>query len=132
MKLKRLTQKDVQRRSGGKITDGYVASIVIGRASNPSVEKLKALAEGLGEDADKLFHVACGRPDPVDAKGTSNSPPDLLTIVETVQKAIVIPDLTEILNELLRLSAEERRAFHRSLKRLGATRAKSKRKIKKT
>src|SRR5882724_13577091 len=63
MKLKGLTQKDVQRVSGGRITDGYVASISIGRARNPSVDKLKALADGLGVDMDELFHVACGLPE---------------------------------------------------------------------
>jgi transcriptional regulator with XRE-family HTH domain len=132
MKLKGLTQKDVQRRSGGRITDGYVASIVIGRASNPSVDKLKALADGLGEDAVKLFQIACGLPEHTDAKRKSSSPPDLMLILETVQKAVVIPDFTEILHELLRLSAEDRTSFRRSLTRLAATRAKQKRKPRKT
>ena len=61
MKLKGLTQKDVQRLSGWQITDGYVASITTGRAGNLSVDKLRALADGLGVDLDDLFHVASGR-----------------------------------------------------------------------
>lgn len=131
MKLKGLTQKDVQRMSRGRITDGYVASISIGRANNPSVEKLKALADGLGVDADELFHVACGLPEPRDERRKSPAA-DLMIILETVQKAVVIPDVTEILNELLRLSPEERATFLRSLKRLGAMKRKSRRKTKRT
>ena len=68
MKLKGLTQKDVQRLSGGKITDGYVASITTGRAGNLSVEKLKALADGLGVDLDDLFHVASHQPERLDER----------------------------------------------------------------
>ena len=60
MKLKGLTQKDVQRMSGGRITDGYVASITTGRAKNLSVDKLKALADGLGVDVDALFEEGDG------------------------------------------------------------------------
>jgi len=52
MKLKGLTQKDVQRLSGWQITDGYVASITTGRAGNLSVDKLRALADGLGVRAE--------------------------------------------------------------------------------
>ena len=70
MKLKGLTQKDVQRMSGGRITDGYVASITTGRATNLSVDKLIALADGIGVDADELFHVACGQsPDDAGRRG---------------------------------------------------------------
>ena len=39
---KGLTQRDVELRSEGKITDGYVADILRGAAKNPSVEKIKA------------------------------------------------------------------------------------------
>lgn len=132
MKLKGLTQKDVQRLSGGKITDGYVASISIGRARNPSVEKLQALADGLGVDPDVLFHIASGMPEPLPEKRKSSPAAELLMILETVQKAVVIPEVTEILNELLRLSPEERGRFLRSLKRLAAAKSKSRRKKEKT
>ena len=48
MKEKNLTQRDIELRSGGKITDGYVADILSGDAKNPSVDKIKALARGEG------------------------------------------------------------------------------------
>jgi len=108
MKLKGLTQKDVQRMSGGRITDGYVASITIGRASNLSVEKLQALAAGLGVTADDLFHVACGVPEEAGGGRKEGRAPDALMILETVQKAVVSPDVTEILHAVVRMSVAER------------------------
>src|SRR6185503_4564109 len=106
MKLKGLTQKDVQRMSGRRITDGYVASITTGRASNLSVDKLIALADGLGVDTDELFHVASGQQH--EDGGGSRNGPDSLMILETVQKAVMSPVVTQILHEVVRLSPGER------------------------
>ena len=128
MKLKGLTQKDVQRMSGGKITDGYVASITTGRAKNLSVDKLRALAYGLGVDTDELFHVACGLRE-LDQSGVSNAP-DSLMILETVQQAVMSPDVTQILHEVVGLSPQERAGLLGFIKRLGPTKRKSKRKPK--
>ena len=128
MKLKGLTQKDVQRMSGGKITDGYVASITTGRAKNLSVDKLRALAYGLGVDTDELFHVACGLRE-LDHSGVSNAP-DSLMILETVQQAVMSPDVTQILHEVVGLSPQERAGLLVFIKRLGSTKRKSKHKPK--
>src|ERR1051325_335236 len=62
MKAKGLKQDEVRRLSGNRITDGYVRDIMTGRANNPSVEKLKALARGLSVPEDDLFRVARGLP----------------------------------------------------------------------
>ena len=126
MKLKGLTQKDVQRMSGGRITDGYVASITTGRAKNLSVDKLRALADGLGVDTDELFHVACGLQDD---SGVSNAP-DSLMILETVQQAVMSPAVTQILHEVVGLSPEERAGLLGFIKRLGSTKRKAKRRPK--
>jgi transcriptional regulator with XRE-family HTH domain len=128
MKLKGLTHKDVQRLSGGRITDAYVASISIGRAGNPSAEKLKALADGLGVDPDLLFHLACGMPDGLGDNRKASPAAELMIILETVQKAVAVPDIIDILNELLRLSPKERGTFLKSLKRVAAAKPRSRRK----
>jgi len=127
MKLKGLTQKDVQRVSGGRITDGYVASISIGRACNPSVDKLKALADGLGVDMDELFHVACGLPEDMDDQGKSSYAPDPLVLLETVRKAVVNPDVIQILHEVVTLTPDERASLLGFIQRLGSSRRKSRR-----
>lgn len=118
-KLKGLTNRDVQRLSGGKITDSYVASIKIGRAHNLSAEKLSALAEGLGVDRDELFHVACGTLKPL--PDTQKNNPDLMLILEIMQKAVSVPELPEILNEFLCLSSDERETFLKYVKKLNET-----------
>lgn len=130
MKLKGLTQKDVQRLAGGRITDGYVASITTGRARNLSVDKIAALAEGLGVDTDELFHVACGTTEELDESRKNSRAVDPLMILETVQKAVANPDVTEILDRVVRLSTEERRVFLTSLKRLGENDKKAPRKTR--
>ena len=130
MKLKGLTQKDVQRLSGGRITDGYVASITTGRARNLSVDKIAALAEGLGVDTDELFHVASGM---TTESGDGRKPGysvDPLMILEAVQKAVASPDVTEILDKVVRLTPEERRVLLKSLNRLGDNDKKTSRKTK--
>jgi transcriptional regulator with XRE-family HTH domain len=128
MKLKGLTQNDVERKSGGRITDGYVASITTNRATNLSVDKLVALADGLGVDADELFHVARGLPD---AERTTSYTADALKVLETVQKTVASPEVTEILNEAVRMSPEQRRLLLKSMKRVGAGQSKSRTKGKK-
>jgi transcriptional regulator with XRE-family HTH domain len=129
MKLKGLTQNDVERMSGGRITDGYVASITTNRATNLSVDKLVALADGLGVDADELFYVARGLPE--DERKASYTT-DALKILETVLKAVASREMTEILNEAVRMSPEQRRLLLKSMKRVGAGRSNSRTRDKKS
>jgi transcriptional regulator with XRE-family HTH domain len=132
MKLKGLTQKDVQRMSGGRITDGYVASVTTGRATNLSVEKIKALADGLGVHADTLFHVACGvKEEPGDGRKSGRAL-DPLKILETLQKAVVSPDVTEILHEVVGMSPNERSGLLRSIRRIGSVRQKAQPRARRT
>ena len=131
MKLRGLTQKDVERMSGGRITAAYVGSITTGRAGNPSVDKIKALAAGLGVDVDDLFHVACGLPEELSGQPESIRAQAALMILETVQKAVMSPEVTEILHEVVHLSPEEKADLLRSVKKLAALK-KSRRKNKRT
>ena len=121
MKLKGLTQNDVERMSGGRITDGYVASITTNRATNLSVDKLVALADGIGVDTDELFHVARGLPED---EQTTTYTTDALKILEIVQKVVASPDVTEILNEAVRMSPEQLRLLVKSMKRVGTPKSK--------
>jgi|GEM_PF-6537988 len=45
---------------------------------------------------------------------------ELMIILETVQKAVAVPDIVDILNELLRLSPEERVTVLKSLRGVAA------------
>ena len=59
---KQLTLREIQERNGHNIADAYVANIMRGIARNLSVDKLKALAVGLGEPEETVFKVARGVP----------------------------------------------------------------------
>ena len=59
---KHLSAGDVERNSGGRISDAYVLRIENGQVANVSPEKLDALADGLGIPADEIYRVARGLP----------------------------------------------------------------------
>ena len=63
MKEKNIKSLDVEARSieaGNRIADSYVTNIARGVNKNPTIEKLNALAGGLGVDKVELFKVASG------------------------------------------------------------------------
>lgn len=122
MNAKGLTQKDVQKKSGGRITDGYVASILTGRATNPSVDKIKALADGLGVDVNELFHIAAGLPLKAAGENRRAGATAALRVLEVLRKIVTSPDVLEILNEVVRMKPEDRTVllkFARSISEAG-------------
>ena len=57
----------IARQSGGTITDSYIFDILSGKTKHISVDKLQALALGLGMDSVELFKITIGytpSPDP--------------------------------------------------------------------
>jgi transcriptional regulator with XRE-family HTH domain len=60
MKDKGLKPADVEKQSRRLISDSYVQAFISGASANPSIEKLQALARGLGVNEDELFDVARG------------------------------------------------------------------------
>ncbi|HYP25373.1 MAG TPA: helix-turn-helix transcriptional regulator [Blastocatellia bacterium] len=127
MRLKGLKLRDIEIRSKGKITDGYVSGIISGAAKNPSVEKVVALAAGLGVGPDELFHVACGLP-----AGIAGIPHPADTsyahhALELMQKILISPELMNIVQEAVDLSHEEREMALRAIKRLSSRRARARR-----
>jgi transcriptional regulator with XRE-family HTH domain len=105
---KRLSLRDVSLRSGGRIGNSHISRIENGEASGVSVEKLRALAKGLGVAEEELFNVARGKKrDPI---AESNK------LLEAAHKFDALPELKrpavepliDILNrELDRLAREE-------------------------
>lgn len=59
---KNLSLSDVQKRSRGAISFGYVNDLINEKSINPSIRKLQALALGLGVSEEDLFRVARGLP----------------------------------------------------------------------
>jgi transcriptional regulator with XRE-family HTH domain len=60
LKEKGLSLSEVERRSGGSISDSYVCGIINGNVGSLTIAKLKALALGLGVPEDEVFAVARG------------------------------------------------------------------------
>jgi transcriptional regulator with XRE-family HTH domain len=113
MEEKGLSLKDVEVMSEGKITDAYVSNIINGDASNPSVEKLKALAVGLSVDEDEIFNVARGisQGRPIERKG--GDPSHTRMILKLMEKVVVSPALTKILQDLVKLSPKDLEAVQK-------------------
>ena len=102
MSEKRLTMIDVQERSDRRITDAYIANIMKGIASNPSVDKLKALAVGLGEPEESVFKVARGVP--LDGAEEQNGEPwSAGGIVKAMELVIASPERTQIMRALMQM-----------------------------
>jgi len=110
MKQKGLTQRDVELRSGGDITDGYVADILRGTAKNPSVEKIKALARGLGVELHEVFDVACGRAEGAAGERRGADRLDTVSFLEMLLEVAESPVLMELVEEAVQLWPEERAA----------------------
>jgi transcriptional regulator with XRE-family HTH domain len=109
---KQLTMTDVEERSEKGIADAYVANIMRGLATNPSVDKLKALAVGLGEPEDDVFKVARGLPlDYMEEGGRDPWPGTILA--KAIEKIVTSPELTKILQALMQMSLKELKAVLR-------------------
>ncbi|HKS41157.1 MAG TPA: helix-turn-helix domain-containing protein [Blastocatellia bacterium] len=109
MSEKRLTMIDVQERSDKKITDAYIANLVKGIASNPSVDKLKALAVGLGEPEEDVFKIARGVP----LDGTeeqTGEPWSAGGIVKAMELIIASPERTQILRAMMQMPIRDLKA----------------------
>lgn len=121
MKEKGLSQKQVEEMSGGAIKASYVGSIVRGEAKNPSVEKMKALARGIGVDEESLFRIARGqRPD----EKAARSNPDLWymrRVFKVTDWLLARSDLVDSLEELMRLDYEDQRVVIDSVKKIIAS-----------
>jgi transcriptional regulator with XRE-family HTH domain len=122
LKEKQMTMKNVQERSQGGIADAYVGSIVNGVAKNPSVDKLKALAAGLGEPEDDVFKVARGLPLDYEAEASRDPWPGTI-LAKAIGRIVSSPELTKILHALLQMSLKELQAmlkYIESMKKLKA------------
>ncbi|HKY06369.1 MAG TPA: helix-turn-helix domain-containing protein [Blastocatellia bacterium] len=116
LKQKRLSLRDVQRQSGGKITQGYVGAIVNGSCKNLSVEKLKALSAGLSVEEEELFRIARGVPDPSKFASEGMDQTQLSIFLDLMMKVASNSTLIEILDVVAELPADKQRAVLEMIK----------------
>jgi len=127
LKEKRLSRRDVQVISGWKITDAYVGSIINGRAKNLSVEKLQALARGLGVNEDEIFRVARGAADSDQVDTRAGDPWHSVMFLRLMERVVSDPDVKEILDVVVELSEEDRAIVLKIAKSLSRTHRKPQR-----
>jgi transcriptional regulator with XRE-family HTH domain len=119
IKEKKFTHQEVRKLAGGKITDGYVRGIMTGKARNPSVDKLKALARGLGVSEDEVFSVARGLAPDAGSKSREQES-NYRLIVNLMSASLKNKTLTELLLEASRLPLESQEEAVTLLKFLSA------------
>jgi|SRR5581483_4329388 len=100
MRQKRLTPKELSRRSG--LTDNYIIRLRTGQQDNPTVATLKKLATGLGVNAHDLFTAASS------VEPATDSCIDPALLLDLVRKLISDPGGFEAFQQLLKLSAHQR------------------------
>jgi len=121
IRQKQLKLRDVERRAGGEITNGYISGIINGRIKNVSLEKLKALAKGLEVDVYELFSAAMGEARPLTEEGTSYAQPDVLWLLGIMQEIAGSPELLKILHELVQMPAKDREIVIKVIESIGKT-----------
>jgi transcriptional regulator with XRE-family HTH domain len=124
MKAKGLSPRDVSRRSGKGITASYVAGIMRGNAANPSVDKIKALASGLGVDRYELFDIACGPSDGKADRAHGNERLQALELLDLMRKVAVSPTLLATMERAAHLQPRELDAVLLSIQRFISVRQK--------
>jgi transcriptional regulator with XRE-family HTH domain len=88
LKQKKLTLREVERKAGGEITNSYISKILNGSVTNLTVEKIAALADGLGVEAREIFDIA-------------------LVFLDIMHKVALNPQLVEILQQVIELYPAE-------------------------
>jgi transcriptional regulator with XRE-family HTH domain len=107
MQEKQLKAHDVEVRSGKGIADAYVVNIMNGLARNPSVDKLKALAVGLGEPEEDVFLVARGLPLSERGQRRGGDPWPAHVLLKAMDRIVASLELTRIVQSILQMSPKE-------------------------
>jgi transcriptional regulator with XRE-family HTH domain len=105
LKQKQMKVRDVEERSGGKISNGYVSDIMSGRQKNPSVDKLLALAVGLDVDVHELVNAAIDRNGAREYRQLDEIDP--MALLELMKKVVASPHLARLLEEASALQEDE-------------------------
>ena len=116
---KQLKLREVERRAGGEITNGYVSGIINNRIKNISLEKLKALARGLEVDVYELFAAAMDEPRQLADEVSSYAQPDVLWLLGMMREIATSPELLKILHELVQMAPKDREMVVRVIESIG-------------
>lgn len=102
---KRLRLRDIERLSGGKISNGYISDLMAGKQSNPTIEKIHALAQGLGVHPGILFEAASSQYR--DRERLEIEIPQARAFVDMLRRIIDSPRILGILEALVYMPEHE-------------------------
>ena len=100
---KGLSLRQIEDNCKKKLTASYIGRIAKGKFTNPSMETVAALAEGLGVDLKEIFVVAFG-------KQPSQAETSLLVFADAVQKLAMNPELIDLVLGWEKLNEQQRKA----------------------
>ena len=109
---KGLSLLGIEKRCGGRIKDSYVKNILDGKTKTISVEKLNALAEGLGVDALELYKIASGK----QAVFQHDDAWPSAVLHQVIGQIINSQDLTVIVKELVTFKPAKLKALRKQIK----------------
>jgi transcriptional regulator with XRE-family HTH domain len=121
MRQKGLSQADVVERSGKKIAQGYISGIISGKVTNLSMDKLKALAQGLDVDVMELFAAACN------VEGHKDYRSEWLIFLDMMERVVTESGMMEIVQASLDLDPGERITVLNSIETLARIKGKQNR-----
>jgi transcriptional regulator with XRE-family HTH domain len=107
-----ITVAEIARRSGGEITDSYIFDIRSGKTKSVGVEKLNALARGLGVSNVDLFRIASGEDIPY---RTEAWPSHLLS--KTIDAIIHSPELTRAVKAIVAMKPAKLKALLKQIEK---------------
>ena len=115
---KGLSLTEVVKAAEGEITKGYVSGIIKGNVRNISLDKLIALAKGIGEDARVLFDAYYGRPPAPRAELREVTEWSAADLADVVKRLVDSPRLRDIITLADGLSVKSQTRLVESLRSL--------------
>jgi len=110
-----LTEWQIQKRSGGGITDSYIKDILNGKTKSIGVDKLNALAKGIGADSIELFKLASGKG--IVSQKKDEDPWTSRGLVRVLERILDSPDLIAILKAVLSMKPAKIKALRKQLEK---------------
>lgn len=113
MEKEGLSVAEIERRSGCEITDSHIFKILKGKAKSIGVDKLNALAKGLGVSNVQLLRVVSG--EEVHYRNEELWPSHLLS--KAIDRIVHDPDLGAVVKALLKAKPAKIKAVKKVLEK---------------
>ncbi len=113
MEKEGISVAEIERRSGGGITDSHIFKILKGKAKSIGVDKLNALAKGLGVSNIELLRVVSGE----EIHYRNEEPWPSALLLKTMDRIVNDPDLGAVVKAAFRLKPAKLKALKKQLEK---------------